>query len=93
MAATKKAAKSSPEELQALLAAMMEQGHKDGMIRASDPNAHLEKMDLSPEQRKAYAAMPEEARQRLIRRTYEHGCGIQPTDKSQSHAADHHERV
>ena len=38
-----------PEELQAALQALIAQGRKDGMIRATDLNAHLEKMDLSPE--------------------------------------------
>ena len=49
MGTTKKAAKS-PEELQSVLAALMAQGQKDGMIRASELNSQLEKMDLSPEQ-------------------------------------------
>ena len=39
----------SQEELQAQLQAMIAQGHKEGMIRATDLNALLEKMDLSPE--------------------------------------------
>ena len=46
----KKNAKSSPEDLQSILAALMEQGQKEGMIRTSELNAHLEKLDLSPEQ-------------------------------------------
>ena len=48
MSTAKKGAKS-PEELQAALQALIAQGRKDGMIRASDLNAHLEKMDLSAE--------------------------------------------
>ena len=40
---------SKPEELQAALQNLIVQGRKDGMIRASDLNAQLEKMDLSPE--------------------------------------------
>ncbi len=47
MSNTKKTAK--PEDLQAALQALIAQGRKEGMIRASDLNAHLEKMDLSPE--------------------------------------------
>ena len=46
---TKKPAAKSPEELQAALQALIVQGKKDGMIRAADLNAHLEKMDLSAE--------------------------------------------
>ena len=45
---TKKPAKST-EELQAVLQNLIAQGRKDGMIRAEELNAHLEKMDLSPE--------------------------------------------
>ena len=45
---TKKNTKS-PEELQTALQALIAQGHKDGMIRSSDLNALLEKMDLSAE--------------------------------------------
>ena len=37
------------EDLQAALQSLIAQGRKDGMIRAADLNAHLEKMDLSPE--------------------------------------------
>ena len=37
------------EELQAALQALIAQGRKDGMIRAADLAAQLEKMDLSPE--------------------------------------------
>ena len=49
MSATKKTPKATPEELQAALQALIVQGRKDGMIKASDLNAQLEKMDLSPE--------------------------------------------
>ena len=49
MSATKKTPKANPEELQAALQALIVQGRKEGMIKASDLNAHLEKMDLSPE--------------------------------------------
>ena len=48
MSNAKKAPKNM-EELQAALQALIEQGKKDGMIKASDLNAHLEKMDLTPE--------------------------------------------
>ncbi len=44
-----KNATKTPEELQAELQALLAQGHKDGMIRATDLNALLEKMDLSAE--------------------------------------------
>jgi len=55
MSNAKKTAKQavSPEELQAQVAATLQkliaQGKKDGMIRASDLNAQLEKLQLSPE--------------------------------------------
>ena len=49
MSATKKTPKATPEELQAALQALIAQGRKEGMIKASELNAHLEKMDLSPE--------------------------------------------
>ncbi len=48
MSNAKKNAKS-PEELQAALQALIAQGRKEGMIRAADLSALLEKMDLSPE--------------------------------------------
>ena len=48
MSTTKKGAKA-PEDLQAVLQALIVQGRKDGMIRASDLNAQLEKLDLSAE--------------------------------------------
>ncbi len=49
MSNAKKAPKPSTEELQAALQAMITQGRKDGMIKAADLNALLEKMDLTPE--------------------------------------------
>ncbi len=50
MSTTKKAAKNTnPEDVQAALQAMIVQGKKDGMIRAADLNALLEKMTLTPE--------------------------------------------
>ena len=48
MSNTKKNAKA-PEDLQSVLQTLIAQGRKDGMIRAADLNAHLEKLDLSPE--------------------------------------------
>ena len=39
----------TPEEQQAVLQKLIAQGRKDGMIRASDLQAQLEEMDLSPE--------------------------------------------
>ena len=48
MSNTKKTQKA-PEDLQTALQALIAQGHKDGMIRAADLNAKLEKLDLSPE--------------------------------------------
>ena len=47
MSTTKKNAKQ--EDLQTVLQNLIAQGRKDGMIRAEELNAHLEKMDLSPE--------------------------------------------
>jgi len=47
MSTTKKNAK--PEALQAVLQELIAQGRKEGMIRAADLNAHLEKLDLTPE--------------------------------------------
>ena len=49
MSNTKKAPKPSLEELQASMQALIEQGKKDGIIKASDLNAILEKMDLNAE--------------------------------------------
>ena len=37
------------EDLQAVLQSLIAQGRKDGMIRAGDLNAQLEKLDLTPE--------------------------------------------
>ena len=48
MSTTKKPSKV-PEDLQTILQNMINQGRKDGMIRASDLNAQLEKLDLSAE--------------------------------------------
>ena len=48
MSNTKKNSKT-PEELQAALQELIAQGRKDGMVRTSDLNALLEKMELSPE--------------------------------------------
>ena len=48
MSNPKKSAKNL-EDVQAALQALIVQGKKDGMIRAADLNAQLEKMDLSPE--------------------------------------------
>ena len=48
MSTTKKAAKPQ-EDLQATLQALIAQGRKEGMIRAADLNAQLEKLDLTPE--------------------------------------------
>ena len=48
MSTAKKQGKS-PDELQAALQKLIAQGRKDGMIRASDLNAQLEDMDLTPE--------------------------------------------
>ena len=46
---SKAAPKSSPEELAAALQVLIAQGKKEGMIRSSDLNAILEKMDLTAE--------------------------------------------
>ena len=48
MSNTKKPAKVN-EDTYAALQGLIAQGRKDGMIRATDLNAQLEKMDLSPE--------------------------------------------
>ncbi len=48
MSTSKKPAKSS-EDLQAQLQAVIAQGRKDGMIRAAELNALLEKMTLTPD--------------------------------------------
>ncbi len=49
MSTPKKSAKNNLEDIQAALQALIAQGKKDGMIRASDLNAQLEKMQLTPE--------------------------------------------
>ena len=49
MSTPKKAAKPNTEELQNALQALIAQGKKDGMIRAADLNALLEKMALPTE--------------------------------------------
>ena len=49
MSTQKKPAKPNTEDLQASLQALINQGKKDGMIRAADLNAILEKMALTPE--------------------------------------------
>ena len=48
MSATKKPTKSL-EDIQSALQALIAQGRKEGMIRAADLNAVLEKVDLTPE--------------------------------------------
>jgi len=48
MSNAKKSAKT-PEELQTALQALIAQGRKEGMIRATDLNAILEKMDMTAE--------------------------------------------
>ena len=49
MSNSKKNANKPVEDLQSVLQNMIAQGQKDGMIRAEDLNAQLEKLDLSPE--------------------------------------------
>ena len=44
----KKAPKANMDDVHAALQALIAQGKKDGMIRASDLNAQLEKMQLTP---------------------------------------------
>jgi len=48
MSNTKKTTKN-PEEIQTVIQNLIVQGKKDGMINASDLNAQLEKLDLTPE--------------------------------------------
>ena len=48
MSNNKKNAKA-PEDIQTQLQNLIAQGKKDGMIRATDLNALLEKMTLTPE--------------------------------------------
>jgi len=49
MSTQKKPVKAGTEDIQAALQNLITQGKKDGMIRATDLNAVLEKMQLSPE--------------------------------------------
>ena len=49
MSTVKKPVKPPMEDLQVALQSLIAQGKKDGMIRAADLNAQLEKMQLSPE--------------------------------------------
>ena len=49
MSNAKKKNKPTNEELSAAIQGLIAQGRKEGMIRAADLNAVLEKMDLSPE--------------------------------------------
>ena len=49
MSTPKKAPKANMDDVHAALQALIAQGKKDGMIRASDLNAQLEKMQLTPE--------------------------------------------
>src|SRR5574344_803901 len=49
MSTPKKEVSTNMEQVQAALQALIAQGKKDGMIRLSDLNAQLEKLQLSPE--------------------------------------------
>ena len=49
MSTSKKPTNKNLEDVQAALQNLIVQGKKDGMIRAADLNAQLEKMDLTPE--------------------------------------------
>ena len=49
MSTQKKQTKTNTEDVQAALQSLIAQGKKDGMIRAADLNAQLEKMSLTPE--------------------------------------------
>ena len=49
MSSAKKNGKPTMEDMAAAIQALIAQGRKDGMIRAADLNAQLEKMDLSAE--------------------------------------------
>ena len=49
MSTAKKPANKNLDDVQAALQSLIAQGRKEGMIRASELNAQLEKMDLSPE--------------------------------------------
>ena len=48
---TAKKTNKPTEDITAVLQALIAQGRKEGMIRAADLNAQLEKLDLSPEKR------------------------------------------
>ena len=49
MSTPKKNSKTNIEDAQSALQALIAQGKKEGMIRAADLNAQLEKMQLTPE--------------------------------------------
>ena len=49
MANEKKNAKTNAGELQAAIQSLIAKGKKEGMIRAADLQAHLDKLDLNPE--------------------------------------------
>ncbi len=49
MSTTKKTTKGNLEDVHAAMQSLIAQGKKEGMIRASDLNAQLEKMQLTPE--------------------------------------------
>ena len=49
MSTSKKNPKINMEDAATAIQGLIAQGRKDGMIRAADLNAQLEKMDLSPE--------------------------------------------
>ena len=49
MSTAKKNSKPNMEDLATIIQGLIAQGRKDGMIRASDLNMHLEKLDLSAE--------------------------------------------
>ena len=48
MANEKKNAKPGSSELQAAIQSLIAKGKKEGMIRAADLPAHLDKLDLNP---------------------------------------------
>ena len=49
MSTAKKNPKPNMEDAAAVIQGLIAQGRKDGMIRAADLHAQLEKLDLSPE--------------------------------------------
>ena len=49
MSTQKKQTKTNPEDIQTVLQNLIAQGKKEGMIRAADLNAQLEKLALTPE--------------------------------------------